>query len=776
MTEMLKKEFSRTSFLKGGGAMVVGFSVAGAGLAGKASAAPTPSGWNPDATKVDSWLTINGDNTVNLKTSQVEIGNGITTGFLMVAAEELDVSMKQMIYGSSVHDANGVEIASTTDGWNMVQTGGHGGSNAMSSVGPRIRAAAVSARAALLGLASASLGVPVASLSVKDGVVSGGGKSTTYGALVGGKLLNVSLNPLTLQPGVAPAKPVSQYTLSTKVRVPRIDIPAKVEGRYAYVQSIRVPGMLHGRWVRPRGQGPWLTEGFAKPLKVDDSSIKHLSGVQIVREGDFLGVVATREYDAIQAAAQLKVTWADTPILSGHQNIWSSYRQWDKEGKLPARITTQTGNFDAGFKSAVKTVSAAFAYPHNGHNPLGPACCVADVRKDGATVFSNTQNVQSLTTDLADLLKMEPKFVRVIWHEGSSTFGNGYHAFDIAQAAVVMSRAVGKPVRLQLMRWDEQGWTRYGEAFLTDMRGGIDAKGNMVAYEAVQTHQATTSLFATRVLLGEVPGTPGTAGTNGENLGPFYSVSQTGYRLMAKTVPQSLGMFQAATLRAPSGPQTSWASEQFIDMLAKEANMDPLSFRRQNMRTDGDFYRWTAVLEAAATAAGYKPHVAASNLSSDNVVQGWGMAIGTHGASRASTVAHIEVNKKTGKITILHLVAGQDSGLTVNPSLIENQMSGNLIQGSSKLLHEELQFSKKRVSSTDWVSYPILRFKDSPKVTTVVVQRLDQPSTGSGEPPIVPIGAAVANAFYDATGVRLYQAPLTPPRVRGALAGQGKGF
>ena len=787
MTEMLKKEFSRKTFVKGSGGMIVGFSLAGAAVAGKAGAAtPSPATQYPPTNQADSFLRINPDNTANLLTSQVEIGNGTPTGFLMIAAEELDMSLDQMTYGSTVKDKNGVIIGTVTDGWVAVNTGGHGGSNAIASVGQQVRSAAATARQALNSLAATALGVPVTSLSVSNGVVSGGGKTITYGDLVGGKLMNATIATASIQPGVSPSKAVSTYKL-VGTRQPRIDIPGKVTGHYAYTHTIRLPGMLHGRWVRPRGQGPWLTDGFAKPLKIDETSIKHLSGVKLIRDGDFLGVVGPREYDVIQAASQLKVTWADSPILPGHQNIWSAYRKADAAGLTPARITGDVGNVDTAFKTAAKVVSASFAYPHNGHNPIGPACAVADVRKDssgnviGATVYSNTQNVPNLTNEIADsVLKIDRKFVRVLWHEGSSTFGNGYHAFDIAEAAVVLSRAANAPVRLQLMRWDEQGWTRYGEATLTDMKGAIDANGNMVAYQATQTHQTSTSLAATRVLVGEVPGAPGTAGTNGENLGPFYKVSQASfggnYRLIAKTVTQSLGMFQSGTLRAPAGPQTNFASEQLIDMLAKEANMDPLSFRRQNIRTDGDFFRWTAVLEAAVAASPYKAHVAASNLGSGNVVEGWGMAIGTHGASRAATVAHIQVDKSTGKISILHLYAGQDSGLAINPSLIENQMSGNLQQGASKILHEELQFSKSRVTSGDWVSYPMLRFKDHPKVTNVIVIRNDQNPTGSGEPPQVPVGAAVANAFFDATGVRLYQAPLTPARVRGALAGQGKGF
>jgi CO/xanthine dehydrogenase Mo-binding subunit len=488
-------------------------------------------------------------------------------------------------------------------------------------------------------------------------------------------------------------------------------------------------------------------------------------------------VVAPKEYDAIQAAEQLKVTWADTPILSGHDNIWSSYRQWDSKGLVPARITTNVGDVDKAFAGAAKVVSMSFAYPHNGHNPIGPACAVADVRSDHATIYCNTQNVPNLTTEMGTVLGLPAKQVRILWYEGSSTYGNGYHAFDIAESAAIISQLVGKPVRLQLMRWDEQGWTRYGQGYLTDMKVGLDAKGNMVAYQATQTNQSGTSLAAAQVLTGiGTPGTPGPAGTNGENLGPFYTISQHNYRTIAKTVTQQLGMFQQSTLRAPSATQTAFASEQIIDMAAQAAGMDPYTFRAQNMRTDGDFWRWTAVLKAAIDASPYKPHVPASQLGSGDVVEGWGMAIGTHGASRAGTVAHVQVNKKTGKVTVLHLYAGQDSGLAVNLGLIENQMSGNLMKATSKALFEELRFDKKRVTSTDWVSYPMLRFKDAPAVTTVVVQRTDQLPTGSGEPPQVPAIAAIANAVYDATGVRMFQAPLTPARVRGALAGNGKAF
>jgi CO/xanthine dehydrogenase Mo-binding subunit len=326
------------------------------------------------------------------------------------------------------------------------------------------------------------------------------------------------------------------------------------------------------------------------------------------------------------------------------------------------------------------------------------------------------------------------------------------------------------------MRWDEQGWNKYGPAIMLDMRGGVDANGNMVAFEAVAFAQAGAGNAAVRQILGDVPAPPGASGVNEENLMPMYRVAQTGRRLIAKTQTQAMGMFQNGPLRAPSGPQTSFAAEQFVDMLAIAAGKDPHSFRVQNMRTDGfgpdgEWPRYTGVLNAAVAASGYKPHVPASQLESGKVVSGWGMAIGTHNDSYAATVAHVTVNKETGKITINHLWSAQDAGFAINPGLLMNQMSGNLVMGASKTLHEQLMFDKKRVTSRDWVTYPILRFKETPKVTTVVVNRTDRTPHGSGEPPLVPTGAAIANAVYDATGVRMTQAPLTPSRVRGFLSG-----
>jgi CO/xanthine dehydrogenase Mo-binding subunit len=824
MTEILDKELSRKSFLKGTGALVVGFSLAGAGLAGRASAAASPDGYLPDDTQVDSWLKITPDNKAMLMTSEVEVGQGTTTGFLMVVADELDMDMSQVLYGSSIKDRAGNQAISRTDTWIVLSTGGIGGSQSTVRTSPKIRAAAVAARKKLLELASAHLNVPVANLFVSKGVVTGNGRSVSYGELVGNKLFNVKITTPHLNPGEAPAKPLNQLKL-VGTRVPRVDLPAKITGSFVYTSGVNLPGMLHGRWVR-RGQGSYGTAGFAKPLAVDRSSIANLKNVRVIHEGDFVGVVGPNEWEVIQAAQKLKVTWTDSGILPGHASLWKHYRDMDTAGKIPARITAQGGDFDAALKAATKTVSASFQYPYNGHIVIGPACFLADYvhaggpDKDRVTIISNTQNVQNSVTDLQEFLGLKsPKQVRQIYYEGSSSFGNGYPYFDIAEAAALMSRSVGKPVRLQLMRWDEQGWMKNGPAIMTDIRAGIDAKGFMTAFEATQFVPVGSRVAgATRAMLGEAQEASSSAGTNTENLAPMYRVAQTasgtsqtrhitsetqtkpspgmgsafpgitplqgvsGYRLIAKSITPEVGIFQTGPLRAPSGPQTAFASEQVIDMLAEQARMDPFTFRVQNMRTDtfGEDWegsRWVGVLTAAVDAAkagGYVPHVPASSLQSGNVVTGWGIAIGTHHEPYAATVAKVTVNKKTGKITVNHLWGSQDSGFAVNPGLLENQMVGNLIQATSKVLHEELRFDRNRVTSTDWVTYPILRFVDAPTVTPIVVNRRDRPPIGAGEPPIVPTGAAIANAVYDATGVRMTQAPLIPARVRGFLRNAGR--
>jgi CO/xanthine dehydrogenase Mo-binding subunit len=790
-----ERELSRRSFLKGGGALIVGFSVAGSALTGKAAALPTPSPsrYLPDPTAVDSWLAVNADNTVTLLTSQPEVGQGTWTGFSMIAAEELDLDLSQMKVARA--DTN-----------MSVSSGGVGGSGSISRTGARVRAAAVTARTTLLNLASAQLGVPAASLSVSKGVVAGGGKTVTYGQLVGGKLLNATLMP-DLNPGQAPAKALSAYKL-VGTAAGRIDIPAKVNGTYTYVHNVRLPGMLHARVVRPRGQGG-VTSVNNRPVSVDPSSISHLDGAKVVRVGDFLAVTAPKEFDAIQAASQLKVVWKSDPILPGSGNFWSAVR---KGGDGPLgfpRYTTSVGNVSAALSSAAKTVSATYNYQYNGHMPIGPTCAVADVKPGGATIFCNSQDPYGVPSMLASFqlngqpfFGLQPAQIRAIFYEGSSSYGSHYtggHGYDCLIAAAVISKTVGAPIRLQWMRWDEHGWGAYGPAAMYDVVGGIDAKGNMVALDWTAYGQAGTSLMTTSELTGfgtwpavEPLGGPGTSDT-------IYAVSTTNKRVLAKSQPQYHGAFKSFALRAPGAQQSHFAGEQIVDELAYAAGMDPLAFRRQNI--DGSTatgQRWLAVLDAATKVSGWKPGVRGANPGSGDVVTGRGFGFGTFASTQVGIVADITVSKKSGKITANHLYVVHTNGYSANPDLVANQAMGSAIMGLSRALYEELTFTPERITSIDWVTYPILRFKEAPKVTVALVDpsgyTVIEPGQGkssfitpnvnianagwlpggAGEPGSVPPGSAVANAFFDATGVRLRQAPMTPARVRAALKAAGK--
>jgi nicotinate dehydrogenase subunit B len=740
MTEILTdKGFTRRSFLKGSGALVVGFSLAGSTVAGKATAAATRGdvAGPPDPNRIDSWLQINADNTATVYVGKVELGQGSPTALLQIAAEELDLDFSQVAKAR-------VDTNTTPDQGSTV------GSGSIARGGPQIRQAAAEAKHALLGLASAKLGVPVGQLSVSRGVVSGAGKSTTYGELIGGRLFNV---PFT---GKAPKKAAADHKI-VGTRVPRLEIPDKMTGKYTYVHNVRVPGMLHGRVVRPRGQAAYGTG--AKPISVDAGSIKSLPDVQIVRRGDFIGVVSPHEYAAIQAAAQLKVKWSENEKLPGNGDIFGEMRQKQTDDT----VAVNTGNIQAGLGQATKVLANSYSYAYQMHGALGPNCAVADVKPGSATVLSATQGVYGLRTKLAAVLNMDESKVRVQYYEGSGCYGHTAYD-DVAQAAAVMSQAVGKPVRLQFMRWDEHGWENYGPAQLTDIKAGVDAKGKIVAYDYSVYAIPYFSMESTQELTGSPIPKPGAGRPDVDNTGAQYKIANR--RVTGKSLPLLEGYLKTIHLRAPLAPQSTFASEQMIDELAHAVNMDPVEFRRQNIADE----RWLGVLEAVAALAKWQPRPAASDLSGSPVVHGRGIAIAGYARSYAGVVADIEVNKKTGKIVAKHMYASQDAGLVVNPGFVENQMEGNLVQASSRALIEEVVTSKKRVTSLDWASYPILRFKDHPNVSTVLVNRPEIASTGSGEPPTAPTAAALANAFFDATGVRIRQAPMTPGKVRAALA------
>jgi nicotinate dehydrogenase subunit B len=740
--------FPRREFLKAGGAIIIGFSLRGV-LHGQETpdlvafvAGPD----QPDSKQLDTWLAIHADNTATIFLGFVELGQGCTTALLQIAAEELDLGMNQI-------------TAVRLDTNVSPNQGSTGASAAIARGGPRLRAAAAEARQTLLGLASKKLNAPVDRLTVSNGVVSVAGnaeRSVSYGQLLDGKLFNVRLT------GTAPLKPANAYKL-VGARVLRNDIPDKVSGKYVYVQNVRVPGMLHGRVVRPRGQSAYA-DG-ARVLNVDESSIKDIPGARIVRRRDFIGVVAPDEWDAIRAARQLKVTWSPARALRGNSGIHEQMRA----AQTIDSVLRENGDVRSAWSRAAHTVTQTYRGPYQSHAPFGPACAVAQVSAQNALVMCSSQNAYETRAQLSEVLGMPVGKVRVQYYEGSGTFGRSCYN-DAAQAAAIMAKETGKPVRVQFMRWDELGWDNYGPAHLAEVRAGVDSKGKIVAYE-YQGWQHVWSTTETSQQLAE--GTPAAESADGaarhlnaRNLGSMYDIPNM--RLLNHQVPGIHGYLKGANLRSPLDISFSFASEQTIDELAYLSGADPFAFRQQNMTDE----RWLAVLNAVAQAAKWTPRKAASRLSGANVVTGRGIAMGTHLSSYAAAVAEIEVNKKTGQITAKQMYGALDAGLAVNPSFVENQISGMLVQATSRILKEEVTFTSSNVTSLDWNSYPVLRFEECPQVTPIVIQRMDQKSSGAGEEALCSGAAAIANAFFDATGVRLREYPMTPSRVLSALAGQ----
>jgi CO/xanthine dehydrogenase Mo-binding subunit len=685
-SETLSRQFSRKTFVKGGGALVVGFSLAGLGGTAQAADSPYASNGPPDQNQIDSWITINADNTASIRAGTMFRGTGSETSVMMIAAEELDLDLSQIVHVPG--DTN-----LTPD------TGSKGASNTVTKAGTAIRTAAASARQALLDLASTKLGVPKAQLSVTKGVVSGGGKSVTYGELLGGKLFNVampgsySLQNVTqridfgLPPGVAPAKPVAQYRL-VGTRAPRVEIPAIVIGKHVFVQNIAVPGMLHGRVVRPTQ----AVYGFGAPIvSVDESSIKHLPDARVVRQGNFLGVVAKNEYDAIQGAAQLKVRWAEPPAsFSGSGNQFQWMRDLDKAGKAVQTPTAWfqqnpgKGDVDRGLASSAHVVSATYKWPAHVHNPMGANCCVADVTPNGARIFASTQGPYGTRSAVAAAIGMPPNKVYVTSPATGGSFGTPTDN-DANVAAALMSKLAGAPVRLQFMRWDELGWAYTSPTSLMDIRAGVDAQGNMLAFDFTHFYPQYASGPTTSAELAGAPVVPGSSSSITGNFFPqrMYSVVDPGNpatsnRLLTKSVPLQDNYMRAAFMRAGSAPAVIWAGEQVVDDLARAVGMDPVEFRRRNV-TQLDELPFTterrgllAVLDAVTKAARWQPRVSGSTLSKESVVSGRGVAWsnayrssqnGAYGWTQHAAIADVSVNKKTGKVIVKHIYGASAVGI-----------------------------------------------------------------------------------------------------------------
>jgi nicotinate dehydrogenase subunit B len=771
---------SRRDFLKRTGVLIVGFNMAG--RAGKLVAQNTlsPTGL-VDATQVDSWISIATDGRITAYSGKIEFGQGFSTVQTQLIAEELFVPLNQVtvIFG----DTGLTPDQGVTSGSQSTVTEFRAGG---------LRQAVDTARDALFQLASQHFNISVNQLSVQNGVfqVTGGDPSqmVSYGQLLMGKRFNLTLNPKTV-----PKDPKNYTILGTSV--PRIDLPAKATGQFQYVQHVRLPGMLHGKVVRPPVVG-------AKVSSVDRSSVAGMPGnIQVVVKNDFVGVVADREWNAIKAASALVVNWTAGQALPDQNNLYTFMRQQQSADSF----VVDSGDTDQTLATAVKTVSAQYLYPYQLHGSLASSCAVADVQggtgpKASAKIWSATQGVYPQRDSVALVLGIPLANVQVIYTEGSGCYGlngNDSVSFD----AALLSQAVGKPVRLQYSRKDEMtSGESFGPAHVANMMAGVDGTGQMVVWsyegwsltKGDRPNATTPGNIISGALAGfpvppltSGPTPPPTTFANNANAAAAYlagavagkAPAGTGSVVSEKVVNHTIASpFFTGPLRSPDRLQNTFANESFVDEVAAAAKADPVQYRLRHLRDP----RLIAVLNAAANAASWdtRPSPKPGNAAT-GVATGRGVSCvlyeGDNGYS--AMVAQVSVDQATGVITVTRLVASQDSGPVSNPDGLKNQMEGGALQGLSRALFEEMTWNPTgAIASLDWRTYPVFAFGDAlPVIDTVVLNPLDVPQLGAGECTITTVASAIGNAVFDATGVRLRQAPFTPARFLAALAGKNGG-
>ncbi|HWG05614.1 MAG TPA: molybdopterin cofactor-binding domain-containing protein [Beijerinckiaceae bacterium] len=750
-------QINRRQLLSGTGALVVSVVVPGiaAEAAGSEGLAQRPP-LKPD--QLASYISVNADGTAVCWFGKVDCGQGTDIGIIQMVADELDLP------------ADRVEIV-MGDTATTVNLGGASGSTGVQEGGKQIRNAAAEARRILVGMAADKLGVPADQLTVNDGIISAKSdpsKKVSYVDLIGGHYFDVKLtwngkigNPLQISGEAKPKSPSEYKVIGTEVR--RRDVAPKVLGTAQFVVDVKVPGMLHARSIRAPVAG-------AIPTAVDETSIKDIPGVQIVRQNGLLAVVAPREWDAIRASKALKVKWSQVaPPFPRQEALYETIRN---AKTMKRTVAADKGDIDAAFANAAKVVEADYEWPYQSHASMGPACAVADVRDDGATVWTASQKPHYSADGVAAILGIPSEKVHAIWVWGSGSYGRN-DAGDVVVEAAVLSKAVGKPVRLQAMRNEGTGWDPKAPASVHTARAALDKDGNVLAwdflskgYSAVEVN--SNESFPGDTLVGQLLDKP---------LKPewVFSVPEESYNFAAKrkaweavapTIDRGSPL-RTSHMRDPLGPQIHFASESFIDEVALAIGMDPVEFRIQHLAEPRD----VAVVKTAAEKAGWQKRTAARKQADGDILKGQGIAYSARGSTKVAIVAEVEVNRKTGMVWPRKVTVAHDCGLIVNPLALRHTIEGNVVQGASRAIWEEVNFDQSNVTSVDWKTYPTIDIGQAPEtIDVILINHPEIPPSGAGEPSSRPMAAAIANAIYDATGVRLRQAPFTPERLKAGMA------
>jgi nicotinate dehydrogenase subunit B len=732
-------ETTRRDFIVTGGALIVGFSLAGSPTRAAAQAAGARSVALED---VDTFLAIAQDGTVTTYTGKVDLGTGTRTALRQIVAEELDVAF------DSVTLIEG-DTALTPD------QGPTWGSLTIQVGGVQIRQAAATARKALVDMAAQKLRATPADLEIRFGVVrlkADPTMSVSYRELIGDREFRLKVDK------AAPLKKPTDYTVVGK-SVPRVDIPAKVTGEWTYMHDVRVPGMVHARVVRPPAIGATLQS-------VDESSVAGIKGlVKVVRVKDFLAVVADNEWGAVKGAERLKATWSTWVGLPEMDKLYEHVRRTPVNKD---EITVSRGDPKAALASAARTLSATYEFPIHTHGSIGPSCAIAEWRDGKLTVWTASQATHWLRRDLAVTFGVPVGNVHVMYFDGAGCYGRNGHE-DAAADAALISRELGRPVRMQWMRHDEHGWDPKGPPTLIDLKAGLDRGGNVVAWQSEFWMPKATITQSPTIIAAELAGLPRKEDINPGNVFQNSAPPYTFPNAHAVCHRLESTPFRPSWIRTPGRMQNTYANEAFMDELAAAARVDPVEFRLRHLADA----RGVEVLKAAVKRAGWQPRPSPKR-SSGPVATGRGVTYVKYENARTyvAAVAEVEVDRRSGAIVCKRFVVAHDCGLVINPDGVRAQLEGNVVQTVSRTLTEELKWDRSRVTSVDWRSYPILTFPEVPLIEIELLDRPGEPPWGAGEPAAAVVPSAISNAVFDAVGVRLRTVPYTPDRVKAAIRAQ----
>lgn len=739
MSGLVRIKPSRRGFLTGGGALIVSFALSPPLATAQALSEQKLPGSLEKSPMLDSWIRIDSNGAITVFTGKAELGQGIKTGLIQLAAEELAVPFE------AIRLVTADTALTPNEGYTA-------GSHSMQDSGTAIRNAAAQARTLLMGAAAARLQVPQDRLKAYDsGIVSDDGRKLGYGELVEGPLLHVRAEPQSQL--ISP----SQYRLIGK-SVPRVDIPAKVNGGAAFVHDLRLPGMVHARVVRPPSYRATLR-------RVDTDPIAKMPGVLTVyRDGNYLAVITEREYQAVVAMRALAkaAQWDETATLPepGKAFEWLASQPTQQ---VP--VLTGSGELPSGSQ----VVEATYRRAYQMHGSIGPSCAVAQFKEGALTVWTHTQGVYPLRSAIAQLVRLPLEKVRCVQVEGAGCYGhNG--ADDVGADAALLAMALqGQPVRVQWMREQEHAWEPYGSVMTTKARAALSADGRITGWDySVRSCTHATrpgpagDLLPAWLIAQPIPQPapkpiPLPEGGGDRNAAPLYAIPDA--RVTYEFVPAM--PLRVSALRGLGAYMNVFSIESFIDELAHAAKADPVEFRLRHLNDP----RAQAVIKTAADRFGWAKHTMWHDRG-----RGFAFARYKNLAAYLAIAVEVALDRDSGRARLMRAVAAVDSGEAVNPDGIKNQIEGGILQSASWTLYESVTFDSTRITSRDWSGYPIMRFSAVPdEVEVHVINQPELPFLGTGEAAQGPTAAAIANAVADAAGIRLRDIPLTASHVRAAI-------